>query len=274
MLIIGLILLGVGLSMYVLLPRRVPILMYHRIASVPGERNALPVEKFTEQLNYLQSHGYNTITLADFYNHHLHRNPLPVRSIILTFDDGYEDNYLTALPLLLKRKMKATVFPIVNWIGKENKWENFQHQLTRTMNWDQLREWQAAGMEIGSHTLEHPFLTQCDESGLEQELIKSRQVLEEKLGITIDFLCYPYGFFDDNTITVAKKAGYKGALAIFDKAPLWNPNLFALARIPISSRQPLWEFALKVSRLHIVFNLLRKIERSSKSFVSKGKRQL
>jgi peptidoglycan/xylan/chitin deacetylase (PgdA/CDA1 family) len=274
MLIFGLILLVVVLSIYILFPRRVPILMYHRIASVPGERNALPVEKFTEQLNYLQSHEYNTITLTDFYNHHVHGTHLPPRPIILTFDDGYEDNYLTALPLLLERKMKATVFPIVNWIGKENKWENFHHQLTRTMNWEQLQKWHTAGMEIGSHTLEHPFLTKCDEARLEQELMKSKQVLEAKLGINIDFLCFPYGFFDDNTKTIARKAGYKGALAIFAQAPLWNPDLFALARIPISSRQPLWEFALKVSRLHIVFNLLRKIERSSKSFVSKRKKQL
>lgn len=243
---------------------RIPILMYHRIATVPGDRNSLPPEKFKEQLDYLKKHGYHTITLNDLYNHVTLQAPLPPKPVILTFDDGYEDNFFLAFPLLKERNMKATVFPIANWIGKENKWENFNKQLTRTMDWDQLKAWHSAGMEIGSHTLEHPFLTQCDEARLQAELMESKRILEEKLAVTIDFLCYPYGFFDNRAIRIAKQCGYKGALAIFANVPLWNQDMHALPRIPIPSRQPSWEFALKVNRFHILFIMLRKLERSVK----------
>lgn len=248
---------------------RIPILMYHRIATVPGERNSLPPEKFEEQLDYLKKHGYNTITLNDLYNHYSLQAPLPPKPVILTFDDGYEDNFLTALPMLKERNMKATVFPIASWVGKENKWENFNHQLTRTMNWEQLQQWKAAGMEIGSHTIEHPFLTQCDEVRLLEELMESKRVLEEKLAVKIEFLCYPYGFFDDKTIRTVKQCDYKGALAIFANAPLWKQDMYALPRIPVPSRQPLWEFVVKVSRWHIIFIMLRKLERSVKYLVRK-----
>lgn len=262
-----LVLTGIVILLYCRFHKRIPILMYHRIATVPGERNSLPPEKFKEQLDYLKKQGYNTITLNDLYQHYVKKTPLPPRPVILTFDDGYEDNYSTAMPMLRERNMKATVFPIANWVGQENKWENFNQKITRTMDWDKLREWQAAGLEIGSHTLKHPFLTKCNESRLEQELIDSKLVLEEKLGGKIEFLCYPYGFFDDKTITIAKKAGYKGALAIYDDAPLWQQEVFALPRIPIPARQPLWEFALKVGRFHVIFIMLRKLERNAKRLV-------
>lgn len=254
-------------GLYIKFHKRIPILMYHRIANVPGERNSLSPEKFEEQLDYLKKHGYTTITMNELYQHYMQKIPLPSRPVILTFDDGYEDNYSNALPLLRERDMKATVFPIVNWIGKENKWEEFKHQTTRTMDWAELHKWQAAGMEIGCHTLDHPCLTKCDTNRLEQELMNSKAFLEKNLGAPIDFLCYPYGFFDDKTIAVAKQSGYKGALAIFENTPLWQQELFALPRIPVSNRQPLWEFALKVSRIHVIFILLRKLERSGKCLI-------
>ncbi|WP_371372140.1 polysaccharide deacetylase family protein [Sporomusa aerivorans] len=260
---------GILLGWHSKFRKRVPILMYHRIADVPGERNSLPAGKFIEQLDYLKLHGYNTITLSELYNHFVHKAPLPPHPVILTFDDGYEDNCRVALPLLQERRMKATVFPIANWVGRENKWESFKHRPTRTMNWDELRVWQAAGMEIGSHTLEHPFLTQCDETRLQEELVESKKILENKLSTNIDFLCYPYGYFDDKTLIMAQQAGYKGALAIFEKTPVWRQEWFALPRIPVSSRQPLWEFALKVGRFHILFIILRKLERSMKGLLRK-----
>lgn len=260
---------GILIGWYGKFHKRVPILMYHRIADVPGERNSLPAGKFAAQLDYLKLYGYNTITISELYNHFAHKAPLPPHPVILTFDDGYEDNCRVALPMLQEREMKATVFPIANWVGRENKWENFNHQLTRTMNWDELRVWQAAGMEIGSHTLEHPFLTRCDETRLEQELVESKRILENQLGTNIDFFCYPYGFFNGSTVTMAQKAGYKGALAIFDNVSIWRQDWFALPRIPVSSRQPLWEFALKVGRFHILFIMLRKLERKVKGLFRK-----
>ena len=77
---------------------RVPILMYHRIASVPGDRNALPEEKFEEQMRYLEENGFHSITVDELQAHFLHGKRLPKKPVVLTFDDGYEDNFSAALP--------------------------------------------------------------------------------------------------------------------------------------------------------------------------------
>ena len=136
--------------------------MYHRIADIPGDRNSLPVEKFIEQLEYLHHNGYQTVTMNDVYMHYTKQKKLPTKSVLLTFDDGYKDNYITALPLLKKYKMSAVVFPISNWIGRENQWEDFHKAATLTMTLDELKSWQKNGMEIASHTVNPVSYTHLD----------------------------------------------------------------------------------------------------------------
>ena len=137
---------------------RVPILMYHRIASVPGDRNALPEEKFEEQMRYLEENGFHSITVEELQAHFLHGKRLPKKPVVLTFDDGYEDNFSAVLPILKKYCHVGNVFPIANWIGRENKWENFGKAPTRTMDESELALWRDEGHYVGSHTKDHPFL--------------------------------------------------------------------------------------------------------------------
>lgn len=245
----------------------VPILMYHRIADIPGDRNALPPEKFRQQMNYLAQHGFTTVTMQMVYDFYHCGKKLPHKPVLLTFDDGYHDNLNIALPILKEHNMTAVVFPIVNWIGKENKWENFNKALTRTMDWPELQTWKKAGLEIASHTIDHPFLANCSTDRLAQELQTSKSILEQHFAQQIDFICYPYGNFNQQTIVHVKKAGYKAAFAIFDNVPLWNINVFALPRIPIPARQSMWEFKLKVSKIHMIFIAMRKLERNIKRFL-------
>lgn len=247
--------------------KRVPVLMYHRIASVPGDRNALPPEKFREQLAYLASRGYHTITAELLYKHYAHGASLPPKPVLLTFDDAYADNFTVALPLLKAHRMTGIVFPIAHWIGRENRWEDFQKEITSTMTWEQLKAWHASGMEIGSHTVEHPFLPRCDQARQLQELTESKRKLEARLGIPIRAFCYPYGDFNEKTLEILRRLDYAMAFAIFDRAPLCRIDLFALPRIPIPARQPLWEFKLKVGAFHMVFLVLRKLERIVKNRV-------
>lgn len=243
--------------------------MYHRIADIPGDRNSLPVEKFIEQLEYLHHNGYQTVTMNDVYMHYTKQKKLPTKSVLLTFDDGYKDNYITALPLLKKYKMSAVVFPISNWIGRENQWEDFHKAATLTMTLDELKSWQKNGMEIASHTVNHPFLSTCKGSQLQAELLESKNYLSKELNTSIDFLCYPYGNFNKETMLIAKNVGYKAAFAIFDQVPIWHINLFALPRIQISSRQSLNEFKLKVSKIHTIFIVMRQLERWIKNLRQK-----
>lgn len=249
----------------------IPILMYHRIADIPGDRNALPPEKFREQMEYLAANGFTTVTMQMVYEFYAHGKKLPPKSILLTFDDGYADNFTEALPVLKEKNMTAAVFPIANWIGKENKWENFNKELTTTMDWEQLKKWQVSGMEIGSHTMDHPFLAQCNIEQSTIELKQSKAILENSLSTSIDFACYPYGSFNAQTKDVVRIAGYKMAFAIFEDVPLWKIDLFALPRIPIPARQSLGEFKLKVSTIHMIFIALRQWERALKRRIRKHK---
>lgn len=257
--------------LYLKIKNYVPILMYHRIADIPGDRNALPKEKFAEQLEYLSKHNYHTITPEQLYNHFVNKAKLPKNPVLLTFDDGYQDNYLEALPLLKKYNMTAVVFPIYNWIGKPNKWENFGKQETTTMNLAELKSWLNHGLDIQPHTADHPFLTQCNEEKLNLEIIDTKTKFEKLLDKPMDYLCYPYGFFNQQVINIVKKANYKMAFAIFENVPLWHIDLFALPRIPIPSHQKMWKFKLKVSSIHIIFVAMRKWERQFKQLKNKFK---
>ncbi len=253
--------------LYLKFKNYVPILMYHRIADIPGDRNSLPPAKFREQIEYLADNGFTTLTMQMVYEFYASGKELPKKSVLLTFDDGYSDNYTEALPILKENNMTAVLFPISNWVGKENKWENFNKKLTTTMDWDQLKSWQASGMEIASHTINHPFLANCDRKQTTIELTESKTTLEQNLSCSIDFLCYPYGSFNTETKVVVKNAGYKAAFAIFDQAPLWNIDVLALPRIPIPARQSLLEFKLKVSSIHVIFIALRQWERMIKHWI-------
>ena len=243
---------------------RVPILMYHRIASVPGDRNALPGEKFEEQMRYLEENGFHSITVEELQAHFLHGKRLPKKPVVLTFDDGYEDNFSAALPILKKYRHVGNVFPIANWIGRENKWENFGKAPTRTMNESELALWRDEGHYVGSHTMDHPFLSRCGTDRLHDELSGSKRFFENLNGKPVECLCYPYGDFDRKVMQEAEKCGYKLGLAIFYDVPLWTQDLLALPRIPIPARQPMWEFKLKVSRIHLIFIWLRQLERRFK----------
>ena len=255
--------------MYIKFKNYVPILMYHRIADVPGDRNSVPEEKFEQQLKYLADNHYTAITADMLYEHYTKGKSLPKKSVMLTFDDGYHDNYTKALPLLQKYNMRAVVFPIYNWVGKANLWENFGKKETTTMTQEELSLWLEAGMDIQVHTLNHPFLTQCSDKQLEKELVNSKHQFEKLLDRPMNYLCYPYGFFDERVIEEVKNAGYKMAFAIFDNVPLWRINLFALPRIPIPSHQKMWEFKLKVSSINVIFVAMRKWERDFKKLKRK-----
>ena len=257
--------------LYLKFKNYVPILMYHRIAKITGDRNSLPAEKFEEQLRYLAENNFTTITPDMLYNYYVNRVPLPKKSVLLTFDDGYADNYTKALPLLLKYKMTAVVFPIGNWIGKPNHWENFGKKETTTMTLAQLKAWQKSDMQIEVHTLNHPFLNNCSQSKLDDELFNSKKLFENLLAKPMNYLCYPYGCFNQKVIDTAKRAGYKMAFAIFENVPLWKIDLFALPRIPVPAHQKMWEFKLKVSSIHVIFIAMRKWERKFKHLKNKIK---
>lgn len=254
---------------YLHVRRRVPILMYHRIATIPGDRNALPLEKFKDQMAYLKQKDFHTITMDTLENYYLHHTPLPKKPIVITFDDAYTDTYTTALPVLKEYGHVGNVFSIGNWQGTDNTWEHFGKERTTTMTPDELLLWEKEGNYAGPHTMDHPFLTTCDDQRLMEELEGSRLAMESLTGSPKTCICYPYGDLDRRVTESAKRAGYHLGLGIFYNLPLWTEDRLALPRVPIPARQPMWEYKLKVSSIHLLFIALRQWERKIKKILRK-----
>jgi len=197
---------------------RVPILMYHHVSSAPPatELNyglTVTDADFTAQLTYLRDHGYHTVTERQVFDALYARKPLPARPVMLTFDDGYRDNYTDALPILERFNDHAEFNIISAYVGTTLGVNSY-------MTWPQLRALVAAGMDIGSHTVDHQDLGILPVDKVRFELRDSRNVLQLKLHVPVQWIAYPSGepFKTGSAaarqllLTLLPEYGYVGAL--------------------------------------------------------------
>lgn len=175
----------------------IPILYYHSIKSVPNNELCMPTEKFEKQIAYLYQHGYHSVTLTQLYDSFYGNSQLPEKPIVITFDDGYKDNYTNAFPILKKYGFTAAVFVITSNVGHSNN-----------LSWSQLKELTHNGWLVESHTVSHYDLTKLDSTKLALELNDSKTSLEKQLGTTVGFFAYPSGQFNEKVEKAVKNAGY------------------------------------------------------------------
>ncbi len=197
--------------------REIPIIYYHRVIkdlSQAGKHGIYVTAKmFDEHMHYLKSNGFQTVSFAGALQ--IKRENRKGKFVIITFDDGYEDNYLYAFPILKKYGYSATVFTVANL--ETNSWDEKEPQ-ARMLNTNQIKEMHKYGIEVGSHTLSHCDLTKVNLGEAEKELRESKKMLEDKLGFEIKSIAYPYGNCNDWIKKLAKNTGYKYSFAS-DKAP-------------------------------------------------------
>lgn len=183
---------------------RIPVLMYHSINYEKGNILRVPAEKFAAQMKWLHDNGYHTISLDELYSAVSATKPqskrLPEKSVVITFDDGYGDNYTNAFPVIKKYHFKATVFMITSKIGDAK--DNY---LTAA----QIKEMDANGMKVEGHTVTHPDLSSLSYKNQLKQLADSKRTLEELLGHNIYYMAYPSGKYNDNTIKAAIETGYR-----------------------------------------------------------------
>ena len=202
---------------------KVLVLNYHKVDNMNISLSVLP-EDFDEQMSYLKKHDYHTITPAELYDSLEGNAELPENPVLITFDDGYRDNYDNAYPILQKYGFKGTIFVITSFLGK---YPNY-------ITWDQAREMEEDGtISIQSHTVDHKSMTDLSDEQLRTELVDSKKQAERELGHPVDFMAYPTGTYNLHIAELVKEAGYKAAFTIkygnVDKAS----NIFALERVPI-----------------------------------------
>jgi len=203
----------------------VPVLMYHSIAVEEGNPIRMPVEQFDKEMKYIKDHGYTTLTLNELYDYFENKVPVPDKSIVITLDDGYEDNYTAAFPVLKKYGLKATIFMVTSVIDVN------PNCLTSA----QLKEMDKAGIDIESHTATHPDLDTLSYSEQLSELKESKATLESILGRPVNYVAYPTGKYNDNTLKAVKEAGYKMAFTTNGRWSDKSDGILTLDRVYIST---------------------------------------
>lgn len=230
-------------------PRRVRplVLGYHAVSDGwPSDLAVRPAE-FKRQLENLLWRGYRGTTFSQ-----LAAGDCPAKPMAVTFDDGYVSVYENAMPILREVGVPGTIFvptalignePIAAWPGLE-QWSGseFADEL-RLLGWDELREMQAQGWEVASHTCTHARLPTLDDEALAAELTDSRQRCSEEMGGPCRTLAFPYGSFDARVSAASKEAGYEAAVTL-RPGPL---RRYSWPRIGIYNGDDMLRFSLKVS---------------------------
>lgn len=220
-------------------PVRVPILMYHGIAEDPAAAvRPLSVRPaaFAAQLAHLDALGFTPITLSSLAAAWACEGcatspPLPERPVVLTFDDGYGDFHSEALPMLRTYRFAATLFVTTGWV--EDEGGDTGDRPDRMLTWPQIRDAAAAGVEIAGHTHSHPQLDQLAGRAVRIELRRSRELLEEQLGIEVRGLAYPYGYSSARVRRAVRDVGYRYACAVGNALPSRRTDLLALPRLTV-----------------------------------------
>lgn len=222
-----------------------PILTYHKISNDKefGLTTITP-RKFREQIEYLVSEGYESIG----FNQLLDQTPLPDKPIIITFDDGYENVYTNAFPILSEFKFKCVVFLVTDYFGKYNLWESASIQKKhKHMSINQVIELKEAGCEIGSHSRKHNYLPSLNENDLADEIGGSKRDLEKIIRDRVISFSYPYGRYNSRVIQAIQNADYAFAttnMRLYKKSP---NNPLTLSRRSIYSTDTLKLFKDKLN---------------------------
>ncbi len=200
----------------------IPILMYHRIVQAPLKESRHGVwvtsEKFEKQLGSLRTRGYSTITFQDYGVFLSQNRPLPAKPIILTFDDGYEDNYTLAFPLLQRFGFTAVIFAVTAEDRRTNFWDPGEPQAP-LLNPSQMMEMCRHGIEFGSHTVTHANLANISVTQVKDECGLSKEMLQQVLGNEVISFAYPYGKLTAQVKSIVAETGYQFAAAT-DSGPL------------------------------------------------------
>ena len=197
---------------------QVPILLYHSIAEYAEPRVArffLPPRDFRRHMDYLAENRYRTMTLSLLVDAWRSGSPLPDKSVVLTFDDGFADFYTDAVPALLEHNFTATLYVATGFIAGKSGWLTSCGEGMRPMlSWQMLQEVSALGFEVGSHSHSHPELDRCPTSTIAREITESKHVLEDRLGVSVRTFAYPFGFWNKRVRAIAANAGFQTAVQV------------------------------------------------------------
>jgi peptidoglycan/xylan/chitin deacetylase (PgdA/CDA1 family) len=205
------------------------ILTYHKIGSQfeLGITWVTP-SRFRRHLDLLSGAGKRFVNASDLVFDGADGN-----GVSLTFDDGYESVYTHVLPEMSGRGITGTVFPVVGSIGRDNLWDvRLSIKRFRHLSWKQLSQLARTGFEIGSHTISHRDLTRLGSAALKRELRDSKNMLQDRVGVEVRAIAFPFGRYNARVIDEAADAGYTCGFA---SSPNTSESVMAVGRMGIHS---------------------------------------
>jgi peptidoglycan/xylan/chitin deacetylase (PgdA/CDA1 family) len=218
---------------------KVPILFYHYVGNNPNskdlQRDTLSIspDKFDAQMKYLRDNGYSSISFDTLYAALRNQASLPNKPVVLTFDDGYIDFYYNAYGILRTYGMSATVFVITGLVGQP-----------AYLTWPQIQEMQGSGLiHFGAHTVHHYNLPSVSPDTAFNEIQESKKVLQDHLGVPINFMAYPNGATNSQIVSLVQKAGYVGAAGTWPNTIQSESYAYNIPRIRISGSISIENFA-------------------------------
>lgn len=222
-----------------------PILMYHRFGYEDNTLFVTP-ENFKKQMSYLKEKGYNVISLDELVEGIRAKKKFKHNTVAITVDDGYEDNYTYAYPVLKENNLPATIFIIAGHIGEAKGF----------LTWEEVRGMLKNRITFGAHTKSDVYVPSLtDDSSLWEETAGAKKVIEANIGGKVDLFCYPTGGFTEKAKETLKKAGYKAACTTNRGFVDFNKDLYELKRVKItnSDMNKPFSFAAKLSGYYNLF---------------------
>jgi peptidoglycan/xylan/chitin deacetylase (PgdA/CDA1 family) len=241
----------------------IPVLMYHRVTGTKpaGTKHGIYVTtaEFEQQLVFLERKGYKALTFADLSEILRGDRKLQARPIMLTFDDGYEDNFVNAFPILKRHSMKAVVFILGDRSISTNVWDIPEGEPeAKLLNDEQIQVMAEYGIELGSHSMDHRRLTELSVEEAQNEITASKLLLEKRLGRGVISLAYPYGAVNERVKECVSYAGYEFGIAVDSGPRNFFDDLYEIRRIQIFPGAGFFSFWKKTSGKYHRYKRIKK----------------
>ncbi len=256
--------------------QEIPIFLYHSVSNdraSGSDKYTISPARFADHMAYLARNHYRTITVTQFVKSILHiEDQLPERSVILTFDDAFEDFYTNVLPILKRYEFVATLYVPTQFVGQTDHGLRLAGEKPRRfLSWPQLLEIGASGIECGAHSHSHVHLDMVPSTVVYEEIVQCKKILETQLSQEVVTFAYPYGHYTASVRAMVETAGYSSACAIRHAMSSTHDDRFALARLLVEGDMSLHRFAgLLTGRGHSMGLRLRRLRSWARRCTRRG----
>jgi peptidoglycan/xylan/chitin deacetylase (PgdA/CDA1 family) len=220
---------------------RIPVLLYHSVSDDPSPATAsfaVSLAMFDRHLDQVVEGEHHALSVSQLVDTLARREPLPSRPVVITFDDGFADTLEVAAPRLLSRRLPATVYLTTGYLAGDGR-RPAAHAPGRMVPWTRVEELEAAGLEVGAHTHTHPQLDVLPRDSADDEIRRSKYLLEAHLGHQVLSFAYPHGYADGFIRRKVRQAGFDSACGVRNAFSHPLDDRWFIARLTVRADTPI-----------------------------------